>query len=479
MSQEKRIELHIVEQDGKPKAILPEARIRTIPMEDNRPGPAAQSMYDTPATDGKPRPTLGPFPDYETSGYRWAPWGANDCLPTQIRQAIYDVPMAAQAIYRLTQMMYGNGLAYAKNQDIQRAVDDGTLVAPRARISKVEAWLRSNRILTNWLPAQFLDYRMTMNCFTEMILSRDKQAVTNIFHKPAEFCRLSVQNETSMKIDELYFSPQFADGYSPQNDAIKAIRLYDWMAEASFFRRLVGYKFAWHSKFETPGTTYYARPLWMGLFRKNGWIDVSRRVPEVVNAMMNNQIILKYHVLIPESYFEVRYPEWNTYTHEAREKLIDDLIDTINDTLAGTKNAFASITTIFKQDLQGQAMGKIEIIAVDDKLKKDAWVPSSSVADAQIVQGLGLHPSQVGLAPEGGKMGAGSGSDQREAFNTGITVNTIDQQIVLEPLNWIAGFNSQMDPDWDITFYVDHTWHTTTNKQESGMQPSDSTIQIQ
>jgi hypothetical protein len=121
----------------------------------------------------------------------------------------------------------------------------------------------------------------------------------------------------------------------------------------------------------------------------------------------------------------------------------------------------------------------VEIIAVDDKVKKDAWVPSSNAADAQIVQGLGLHPSQVGLQPEGGKMGAGSGSDQRESFNTGITVNTIDQNILLEPLNWIATYNAQVDPEWDVTFFIDHTYHTTTNKQEDGMQPTETTIEVQ
>ena len=117
---------------------------------------------------------------------------------------------------------------------------------------------------------------------------------------------------------------------------------------------------------------------------------------------------------------------------------------------------------------------------MDDKIKSNAWVPSSEKADAQIVQGLGLHPSQVGLATEGGKMGSGSGSDQRESYNTGITLNTIEQEIVLEPLNWIAAFNAQTDPkNWDITFFIDHTIHTTTNVQESGLVPSPTTTVVE
>lgn len=205
-------------------------------------------------------------------------------------------------------------------------------------------------------------------------------------------------------------------------------------------------------------------------------MDVSASVPEVVQSMMKNQVRLKYQILIPESYFKIRHQDWeNGYTDEKRRQIIEAFTKKLNEQLSGTTNAYQSITTVFKQDEFGkEAFGKIEIIAIDDKIKKDSWVPSSAAADAQIVQGLGLHPSQIGLASEGGKMGAGSGSDQRESFNTAITTNTIDQDIILEPLNFVADFNR-----WDVTFMVDHTYHTTTNNQESGLQHSNTTTQME
>jgi hypothetical protein len=120
-----------------------------------------------------------------------------------------------------------------------------------------------------------------------------------------------------------------------------------------------------------------------------------------------------------------------------------------------------------------------EWLKIDDKTKNDHWVPSSEKADAQIVQGLGIHPSQFGLATEGGKMGSGSGSDQRESYNTAITINTPEQELLLEPLNWIAQYNAMTDPDWDVVFFIDHTQHTTTNDQESGLKPSPTTLTIE
>lgn len=436
-------------------------------------GKMVAALPDTRFTNagGKMEITVPKAPKDQTS-QKWIEWGSNDKLPTEIREKIEKVPMAGTAIYKLISMMYGNGLAYYRNSDLQ----DGNLSPQRAYIPAVERFLKKNKIKNKWLTAQFADYRYYMNTFSELILNKRRDQIVGLYHKTAEFCRLSRQNEKTLNNDFLIYSADFAQGLAPTNDRRTEIPLFRWHDEEKFFKKLKGYKFAYHSRFETPGALFYARPFWLGLFRKNGWLDASASVPEIVNSMMRNQIVLKYQILIPETYFEVRHKDWSTYADEQKNKIINNLIDSINDSLSGTDNAYKSICSLFRQDISGNPLGKIEIIPIDDKMKKDNWVPSSEKADAQIVQGLGIHPSQIGLATEGGKMGAGSGSDQREGFNTAITLNTIDQEIVLEPLNYVAEFNKKNNPDWDITFFIDHTHHTTTNKQESGLVPSDNTI---
>lgn len=429
--------------------------------------------YQQPRTDRKAQPTPGAYPSEIVDGERWARWGYRDNLPSLIREKIYAVPMAAQATWKLVQMMFGNGIGYYRNEDLRNGNKIQRYYSPA-----IERFLRLNRIETHYLPAQFLDWRFNMNTFSELIFSGDRQVITNIYHKSAEFCRLSVQNKKTRTIDWLYYSPEFTGGRTPNVDKILKIPLYQWQNSRMFLERLPGKKFAWHSMLPTPGVFYYARPVWMGLLKDQGWLDVSAKVPEVVYAMMNNQIRLKYHVLVPESYYEIRYTEWQTYTHEQRNKIIDEHVAEINKTLKETKNLYSSLVSFFREGIQGDE-GKVVIEAIDDKIKENSWVPSSNAADAQIVQGLGLHPSQLGLAPEGGKMGAGSGSDQRESFNTGVQLNTIEQQILLEPLNWIATFNAQTNPDWDVTFFIDHTTHTTTNNQEDGLQPSPTTIEVE
>jgi hypothetical protein len=430
-----------------------------------------------PKTDNSPTPTQAPIPPEIHSGYQWAPWGAGDCLPNDIQQKILSTPIAGEAVRRMMGMMYGNGLAYYRNQDLF----SGDTKIKRFHYRGIEEWLKRNKLKTRWVIPQILDYRFFMNTFSDVIFNRRKDFITGLYHKSAPFCRLSKMDEKDLHIKHLIYSPYFGQGHPPSSNKRVAVPLLRWYDEENFLKKLSGRKFAYHSKMETPGSIYYATMFWIGLFQKDGWVDVNKAVPKVISAMMNNQVRLKYQILIPDTYFQIRHQnEWSGMDDKARQKIMDDLVDKINKDLSGTENAYVSITTFFREDpVSKEQSGIIKIIAIDDKVKSDSWVPSAEHSNAQIAMGLGMHPSQMGIGKSGGPLSAGSGSDQRESFNTGINLNTIEQEIILEPLNWIAQFNAKTDPNWDVTFFFDHTYHTTTNNQESGMQASQTTLEVQ
>lgn len=410
-----------------------------------------------------------PIPNWTDNGYRWAYWGDNDLLPTEMRQKVEAVPIAGAVLAKKISMMEGNGLVYFKTADLAKGMK-----VERAYDPRVEMWLEDNRIETEWFPAQCADYCLPFNCFSELILTKSRKEVAGLYHISAEHARLSKANTRNM-VDWLIYSYHFPFATADADTNRVAMPLYKWYDRQRFLDGLTGPKFGWHTRFPTPGMIYYARAWWLGLFKKDGWLDVSSQVPRIVSAMQKNQISLKYQILIPEMYFVIRNPNWHSFTADERAKLINDKVAEINTFLAGVENSGKSIVNLFKEnEVSGQAYGKIEIIAIDDKAKSGTWVPDSYAADAQIVQGFGMDPSQIGLAPEGGKMGAGSGSDKREGYNLLITLNTPDQRRVLEPLNWISKYNG-----WGVTFMVDHTMHTTTNDQESGLKPSAQTTQVE
>lgn len=412
--------------------------------------------------------TTPPVPSWTDNGYQWAYWGDNDRLPTDMRQKIEAVPIAGTVLNKKISMLEGNGLVYFQTDDLARGAQ-----VERAYLPEVETWLADNRIVEEWFPAQCADYALPFNCFSEIILSNDRRRVTNLYHIAAEHARLSKAN-ASNQVNWLLYSYHFPFGTAQADLNRVVMPLFKWYDQARFLGGLLGSKFAWHTRFPTPGMIYYARPWWIGLFKDNGWLDVSSNVPRIVNAMQKNQVALKYQILIPESYFLVRHPDWTTYTTEKRRTIIDEKVKDINAYLAGADNAGKSLVTLFKEnEVTGAPYGKIEILAIDDKAKTGTYIPDSYAADQQIVQGFGMDPSQIGLQPDGGKMGAGSGSDKRESYNLMITLNTPDQRRILEPLNWISKYNG-----WGVTFMVDHTAHTTTNEQETGLVPSSRTTNV-
>ena len=403
-----------------------------------------------------------PIPSWTDNGVRWVYWGNNDLLPTSMRVKMETSEIAGITIERKIKMMLGNGLYYFKTQDLADGPD-----VKRAYIPEVEDWLDRNMIREKWFPAQCADFCLSYNCFSEAVLSRDRSKITGLYHIAAEHARLS-KDQSNGPSKYLVFSYHFPYGTAQNDETRIAIPLYRWQDHDQFFRGLRGYRFAWHSCFPTPGQIYYARAWWLGLFKDGGWIDVSADVPKIVRAMQKNQIALKYIINIPESYFMIRHPDWSTYTDVKRKEVIDRKVKEINDYLTGTDNVFKSISVVFKEnEFNGTPIGKIEIVAVDDKAKTGTWVPDSAAADAHIVQGLGMDPSQIGLAPEGGKMGAGSGSDKRESYNTMIELNTPDQEVVLGLLNFISRYNG-----WGVRFSVDHNVHQTKNENPAGTATS-------
>ena len=440
--------------NGRPRAMLPQ----TVARSNGKMGGSAKTDV-----------TLAPIPRELTNGYKWASWGNRDNLPTLIRQKFEQIGLAGRVQFDLAKQLCGSGLVYFKRSDLHKNPKE----VKRTILPEVEDFLENNLIETEWLFPQALDYRYNANTFSEFITSRDRSKIVELHHKEAEFCRIEKQNENTLLFDNIFYSPDFALQRPPNKNRYAKIPLIPIFRKDAYLAKAKGHNFTWHTRLKTPGIMYYARQHWMGLMKDRGWIDNAIAVPEIVNAMMKNQVVLKYQILIPEAYFEVRHLDWDTYDDIKRNNIIDEYIDFLNDELTDTKNMFKSITTVFKQDVNGGDMGKPEIIAIDDKLKTDNWVPGAEAANMEMTIALGGHPSMLGLSADGKVMSSGSGSDKREVFNIEIDTNTIEQKKLLEPLNYIAKYNG-----WDIKFFIDHVRHTTTNDQEDGRKPSGNTPEL-
>lgn len=408
--------------------------------------------------------------DGSLESFEYASWGPDNRTPTNFRKKLSKSPVAQRAMNKLVRMDNGNGIVYFKTEDLRKGGK-----VQRHYDPIIEQFHKNNRIEDFFIPHTIINRRWHWNNFGEFILNKTMDKIVGVRSLTSEYCRVAKQDPKTLTKDWLYYSEYFINGIA-NSDLTSLLLLLPQFNQAEFIREHRTFlKFGYHNFIPSPGMTYYAEHPAESLTRTNGYADVSIAVPEIVNTMMSNQVSLAYMIYIPISYFVARHKEWTTMSAAAQGKLFQAKIDEINTKLADPTNRYKSIATII-DDVNpqfGSNTGKIEITAVDDKVKKSEWIPSASMADNQIAHGIGIHPSLIGLTNEGGSLGAGSGSDQREAHNSEIDMNTLDQKSMLWPLQFIADFN-----EWGITYMFDNDSHTTSNLSESGLVTSPHKTEI-
>jgi hypothetical protein len=175
---------------------------------------------------------------------------------------------------------------------------------------------------------------------------------------------------------------------------------------------------------------------------------------------------IKYIIEIDERYFDGLYREnWVKMKPEERQTIRKDIIDEINASLSGNENAGKSIQSMQLVGTDGKPFSAVKITAIDDKLKDGSYLPEAEAANSEVLFALGVDPSLIGAGIPGGKLGAGSGSDKREAFTILSALYKTNRETTLEVYDFISQYNS-----WDSTIRAsfESTVLTTLDKNPTG-----------
>lgn len=403
----------------------------------------------------------------------WSSWGEGDDFPTKMRYKVEKSTIAARALYMFANLMYGLGPAYYR----LRVDEKGELKREFFQDNNIDTFFAENDI-PSFLLTQAISWSFYKNTFQEFILSRDRKKIVSVYHLEPEFCRLP-QFYTSR--DKLYFllhSTYFAkqDTAKLTDEKLTRIPLLNKKQKPRFYEQFNGFKFANHTKLPTPGRFTYAMPYHAGLFKDKGWVDVSNKVPEAQFKLITSQVVIKYQIKIPDNYWERAYPPsdsgkdggWVAYTREQKDAIKKQKFAEMDRYLKAD-----STLAIFKSHYQvdkvtGKSLNEGWIIeAIDDKIKDDAWIPSSAAADEQIARTIGIDTSVSLGSSGGGSIGAGSGSDKRVGADNTYSLLQAEEQLVMEPLRIIRDFNG-----WgsDIHFTFLRSRATRLDENKDGTQ---------
>lgn len=195
----------------------------------------------------------------------------------------------------------------------------------------------------------------------------------------------------------------------------------------------------------------YSEPVWLSAWLA-GWIDIAKEVPTYLKKVYKNQATWKWHVQIPYSFWEKKFPQSEFDNIKDRTAAIDLYMDEIESNLLGADNAEKPLFTHYSiNDLNGKVEEEWKITPLDNKSKEGDKLVTSAAANSEILFALLVNPNVLGAGMPGGTYaGNQGGSNIREAFLVNIANAWIDRQNLLDPLEMMLRINGH--PDVELRF---------------------------
>lgn len=388
-------------------------------------------------------------------------WGDNDDWPVIARQKIEGSTTAGPLIAQKVGLMFGRGLMYYK--EVRTAEGITMDFTPDTNVDK---FLLENDI-NYFLMERLMDFKTGGNLFAEYIFNTTGSEIVSLNHLEGEFCRFGKVDEDSKEIKTLLYKARW-DKAGDEAATIDFITQKKFSKEEVVTRFSKSKKFAMHSCLPSPGRTLYAVPPHAAMFKEGGWLDFSNSIPELMSKINNNGMLLKYHIQIPVNYWPDKYSEWDNWEDAKKTETMSAEFDLMDSFLKGKDNAGSAFISHFKVDsLTGKSYDGWKIDELTDPIKKDQFLTSVQEADIQTARCIGLDSSMANIQPQGGKMGAGSGSDKRVGFSNMVTMSYMEQYVILDPLRRVQVING-WDPN--LRFVFIHDIPTTLNENKSGVK---------
>ncbi|MEO9474142.1 MAG: hypothetical protein ABJG41_01365 [Cyclobacteriaceae bacterium] len=409
-------------------------------------------------------------------GKQVVPYGANNNLPSMIRDIMDDNNLAPGILEREIGLLYGDGPALYElkigNQNeptANREQPTSSKGITREYISdsEIEAWL------ADWNYKRFIDMAMVefkylKGVFAKRYLNRGGRIgrpkfVRNLEVIPGTDARLAWPKTGPKRLESVkkIYTGDFENNC--YDTGITPYPVYDpW--DPFSHPVSIGY----HNRYSF-GRSFYPVPSYFGTLN---WIERSSDIPKVLKYLGENGITSAFHIQSPAGYwqskqelYEKQYPEKtdaqvSTYMDELQTATYQKMAKT----LTGKKNAGKFITSVSFYDEDGNHC-EWKVDPIDQKIGDfiEAQIKISEKADSATTSGLGLHPSLSNIIVNGQ---LSSGSQMLYALKLYMASDTtIPEEVIFEPINQAIAANF---PKKKVRMGFYH--HTVMKEQEVSPQ---------
>lgn len=397
-----------------------------------------------------------------------ASWGKNNNYPQEVLKQVRLNGSASSGLRFLRKSHYGNGLVLVRDVANEQGKKE-TQMVDLAEVQDIQSFFMNSQMNRFWKET-IADLEYFSIAFPEYILSENFQTINRVKRQKSAWCRFSLPNKENNLVEYVYISEKFGketlDATSEYVEGVPLIDSYWSVDQVKEYCKANDIK-----KFIRPvfypliDEAFYPKSEWHAVV-ESGWLDVANSVPALKKAIFQNQMTLKYIIEIDERYFEKVYlQDWMKFTPDERMNIRQKVIDAINSSLTGNENAGKTIQSMTIVGENGQPYPAVKITPIDDKLKDGSYLPEAEAANSEVLFALGVDPSLIGAGIPGGKLGAGSGSDKREAFTILSALFKTNRETTLEIYDFIAQYNG-----WDPTIRAafENTILTTLDANPTG-----------
>jgi hypothetical protein len=377
-------------------------------------------------------------------GLRLLSWGSNNDFPQWADKIITSTGVLNTGLKFVRNLTLGQGIYACK---ITGYDDKGNEILEPHPDQSVNDLL-SHRRIRRYMERTLRDYLKFGSSSVQLLPNADGSKIVGLNPLNAYFWRLSERDKNGN--EKCVVSGKWPDIPGPGDfTTLDALQEYDPEMDLDI-RRFEGkqnkstvmiVRDSWSNK------DTYGEPIWLACWLA-GWISIAKSVPKYLQKVYKNMASWKWHVQIPYSFWDRMFPE-SKYDGDlkAREKDINEYMDSIEENLLGAENAEKPIFTHYTvNDLNSKVEEEWKITALDNKSKSSDQLVTSAAANSEILFSLMINPNVMGAGmPGGAYAGNQGGSNIREAFLVNIANAWIDRQNILDPIEIMLRYNGYSD----------------------------------
>lgn len=371
-------------------------------------------------------------------GKRVVSWGTDNHFPYHAIRTVRDTTVLNTGLKFLWRLTLGQGIFPCTVEGFD---DDGNEVLRPVDDQGVKRFI-SSRMVRRYMEKVLRDYLKVGNGAVQFVPNQNGELVgmnplnclqyryTEPDDKGMQHCVVAGSWDLAPSTD--YWMLPLLPDYDP-----------DTVAQLMKFTGKGKYGFVYSVHDAWSNEDVYGEPIWWAAWVL-GWIEIAHMIPKFLKKAYENQTTWKWHVQIPYSYWDKKFPPGDFKTPAERKEAINQYMDKVERNLLGAENAEKPIFTNYAvNEYNGRIEEEWKITPLSNKYNAGQEnLVTSSAANSEILFSLMVNPNVMGSQMPGGiYAGNQGGSNIREAFLVNIANAWIDRQNILDPIELYLKMN--------------------------------------